>query len=206
MRKATAAKSRSTIRHRYLDSASSSAHRQGHPHCYPAADGRVLVAGGDQGGSALASAEVYDPVANTWTVLPDMSQPQEYHTAVVLIDGSVLVAGGTIISDIPTNTVELFHPDTMSWQPMPPMTIPRESHIVYRMPNGQVVVAGGSGLISYLSSVEIFDPTSRRWLPATSMANVRKSHTATLLPDGRLLVVGGFGAGYLAGQRLRHFH
>ena len=58
----------------------------------------------------LASAEVYDPIANNWTVLPDMSQPRNYHTASLLPDGSVLVAGGADISGIPTNTAELFHP------------------------------------------------------------------------------------------------
>ena len=69
------------------------------------ADGRVLVAGGEQatcgangcGGDtyvAVESASLYDPANDTWLLLPPMPEPRAGGTPVVLSDGSVLIVGG----------------------------------------------------------------------------------------------------------------
>ena len=69
------------------------------------ADGRVLVAGGEQAtcgadGScgdtyvAVESASLYDPANDTWLPLPPMPEPRAGGTLVVLADGSVLIVGG----------------------------------------------------------------------------------------------------------------
>ncbi len=63
------------------------------------ADGNVLVAGGLPGGNpgegvALASAELYHPGTGTWAATTSMSAPRADHTATLLRDGDVLVAGG----------------------------------------------------------------------------------------------------------------
>jgi hypothetical protein len=63
-------------------------------------DGRVLVAGGEgdastSAGFALASAELYDPVSGTWSATASMAAARREHTATLLPDGRVLVAGGT---------------------------------------------------------------------------------------------------------------
>ena len=60
--------------------------------CCP--NGKVLVAGGDDGVGSLASAELYDPVANTWSPAGSMTTARYYHTATLLPNGRVLVAGG----------------------------------------------------------------------------------------------------------------
>ena len=60
-------------------------------------DGTVLVAGGYNGVTALgtlASTEIYQPATNTWTPGPDMNQHRQGHTATLLKNGQVLVAGG----------------------------------------------------------------------------------------------------------------
>ncbi len=64
------------------------------------ADGRVLVAGGatsdenDMGARALATTEIYDPVADSWTAGPDLLEPRKDGHALLLTDGSVLIHGG----------------------------------------------------------------------------------------------------------------
>src|SRR3954454_9966506 len=62
-------------------------------------DGRVLVAGGSGDtdtakATPLASAEIYDPEANSWSDVPSMTDARAYATATLLPDGDVLVAGG----------------------------------------------------------------------------------------------------------------
>jgi hypothetical protein len=57
-------------------------------------DGTVLVTGGDDGTGPLASAEVYDPTAETFSPTGGMGASRESHTATLLNDGTVLVTGG----------------------------------------------------------------------------------------------------------------
>jgi hypothetical protein len=63
------------------------------------ADGKVLVVGGSKkhgGLPALSTAEIYDPVANTWTKTTGaLPTERSWHSAIALSDGSVLVAGGS---------------------------------------------------------------------------------------------------------------
>ena len=60
-------------------------------------NGNVLVAGGftDQNFFPLNSAELYDPNSETWTPTASMNIPaRAVHTATLLLNGKVLVAGG----------------------------------------------------------------------------------------------------------------
>ena len=60
-------------------------------------DGRVLAAGGETAGnfvSAIGSAELYDPASRSWSVTGSLINVRAYHTATLLPDGDVLVAGG----------------------------------------------------------------------------------------------------------------
>jgi large repetitive protein len=57
-------------------------------------DGTVLVTGGDNGNGTLATAEVYDPIADTFSPTGGMGSTRESHTATLLNSGAVLVNGG----------------------------------------------------------------------------------------------------------------
>ena len=57
-------------------------------------NGKVLVAGGSNGGGSLSSAELYDPASGSWSTTGSLATARDYHTATLLPNGKVLVAGG----------------------------------------------------------------------------------------------------------------
>lgn len=72
--------------------------------------GKVLiVGGGDSGGTALRSAEIYDPTLNTWSSAGNLATERLLHTATLLLSGKVLAAGGYNGSYL--NTAELYLED-----------------------------------------------------------------------------------------------
>jgi hypothetical protein len=74
------------------------------------ADGRVLVAGGDDTSlKAVASAELYDPATGTFSATDPMASARDGGTATLLSDGQVLVAGGMDDSGV-LASAELYRP------------------------------------------------------------------------------------------------
>ena len=168
-------------------------------------NGQVLVAGGSYRGSGLpsgplTSAEIFDPATRTWTVTNEMKFARYYHTATLLPNGRVLVAGGAFASYTAIPSAELFDPATGTWTLTGPMAIARQSHTATLLPNGKVLVAGGTGdhggqpiNSGQLSSAEIYDPASGIWSSTGAMVTNRAGHSATLLASGQVLVAGGGG-------------
>ncbi len=170
-------------------------------------DGKVLVAGGlaelTPGViSTLDSAELYDPTTNSWSTTASMSTPRSRHTATLLLDGRVLVAGGRIQFGESLATAELYDPSTGTWSPTGSMTSARDNFKAVLLSNGRVLVMGG---VSFnfppkqgpflLKSAEIYDPQTGTWSAAQKMSNARLGHEATLLADGRVLVTAGANSG-----------
>jgi len=153
--------------------------------------GQVLVAGGmADGGSSLASAELYDPLRNTVRPLPDMAERRIDHTATLLRDGRVLVAGG--YNGEYLASLEIFDPATRSFQPAGSLTEGRSGHTATLLTDGRVLFVGGVGRgWTFLASAEVYDPATSRSESVGSLSVPRESHTATLLADGRVLIIGG---------------
>jgi N-acetylneuraminic acid mutarotase len=153
------------------------------------ADGRVLVAGGNLNINAEGNiyfADIYDPATNGWGQTGSMSGIRAYHTATLLADGKVFVAGGN--SNIST---ELYDPATNSWNAAASMTTSRIFHTATLLPDGKVMMAGGSNSSGYLSSAELYDSSTNSWAQTGSMITARGNHTATLLANGKVLATGG---------------
>jgi Galactose oxidase, central domain/Kelch motif len=150
-------------------------------------DGRVLVVGGyslSSVGRSTELSELYDPATGRWTSTGSLRTPRRNHTATLLPNGTVLVAGG-FNSDGWLRSAELYDPASGRWKRVAPMTTAREGASAVLLGNGRVLVAGG-GNPSALQSAELYDPVSGRWSRTGSMNGY--GGTAALLQDGRVLV------------------
>lgn len=161
-------------------------------------DGTILVAGGTNGPSVLASAELLDPKLLDFSATKPMNEARDLHTATLLPNGRVLVAGGfstNSLSSGPTASAELYFPDTKTWLRVKSMNVARDQHTAVLLPDGNVLVMGGFNDSGYLDSAEIYYSSAAEWRPITSpMCAPRARFTATLLQDRRILLAGGINA------------
>ena len=153
--------------------------------------GMVLIAGGmSGGGSALSSAELFDPATNVVKVPGGMSDARVSHTATLLRDGGVLIAGG--YNGDYLAALELFDPTTKRFRRAGSLREGRSGHTATVLADGRVLLVGGVGKgWTFLRTAELYDPATGRSEHVGPMNVAREGHTATLLNDGRVLVVGG---------------
>ncbi|MBW3577862.1 MAG: hypothetical protein KY462_09015 [Actinobacteria bacterium] len=167
-------------------------------------DGMVLVTGGtgDSGAASgggqtvrpTATAEVYDPASETWTPIGDMLVPRFEHTATLLPDGRVLIAGGLGVEGDevgPVASAELYDPNTRTFSRTGRMAQPRTDHAAVPLDDGRVLVAAGDAGTSAIASAEVFEPARGAFSETATLRQARRGHTATVLGDGTVLVVGG---------------
>lgn len=177
-------------------------------------DGRVLVTGGTDGAGTYQTSEVFDPVANTWTALPSLmsvsgfASARQLHTATLLPDGRVLVAGGLGVETLAGSfgalaSCVLFDPSTDTFTSTGALPEERGWHVAVTLPGGQVLVAGGvNASLATSRTSATFDPASGQW----TAGGASGAHTwgALVTAGPHTLLVGGgdvvHGQGYqLAG-------
>jgi hypothetical protein len=163
-------------------------------------DGRVLIAGGfldSTVNTIYASAELFDPVTETFSAVGDLTAGRSDHTATLLADGRVLMVGGGIGST--QGTAEFYNPDTQAFVPSgaEPWAVDHAyGHSATRLANGKVLIAGGVDSSDFvLGFAEIFDPANGKFSNTTPVR--RYYHTATLLKDARVLITGGSDGNFL---------
>lgn len=145
----------------------------------------------------------------SWIPTAPPGQPRSSHVAVLLQDGRVLVAGGSLPTGLfralggrilgitgrqggdALASTEIYDPDSETWSDAGALATPRLNATVTLLQNGKVLVAGGENGGDPLSSAEIFDPESETWSVLPDMASAHTLHTATLLPDGRVMIAAG---------------
>ena len=158
-------------------------------------DGTVLVIGGIDATDSIpvATAELFDPVTETFTPVGNMGAARAFHTATLLPSGKVMIAGGMEPGGTGVATAELYDPSTKAFAPAGNMTVARTGHTATSLRGGKVLVTGGAmgfgGAAG--STAEIFDPGTGNFTATGNMATARSLHTATLRNDGTVLLTGG---------------
>jgi RHS repeat-associated protein len=144
--------------------------------------------------------------AQTFSATGNLNTAREAHTATLLQNGMVLVAGGvTNGSNYPLGSAELYDPSTGSFAFTGSMG-GRRSHTATLMQNGQVLIAGGSAYGQNpnlhfwypLSSAQLYIPSTGTFANIPSMTTTRSGHAATLLNNGMVLITGGNTSGSTA--------
>jgi WD40 repeat protein len=171
--------------------------------------GKVLLVGG--GGMTVAPDNPYyvgstlsllfdpDPHAETFTPTKGtISWPRAFHTATLLEDGRVLIAGGAGYDNgfCPYPSAEIYDPGTDTFESGPPMlTAGRLLQTSTLLADGTVLIAGGHEQVPACPQsqhdAQVFDPGAWAFSDPGPMPNPRYGQTATLLPDGSVMLAGG---------------
>ena len=125
---------------------------------------------------------------------PGMNTRRAAHTATLLSDGSVLIAGGFReegTSEVSIATAEIYDPETNIFTPTAPMNEARSGHTATLLADGQVLIVGGWGVSGRTATAELYDPQTGKFRYAANMVAPRASMTATLLKNGQVLIAGG---------------
>jgi WD40 repeat protein len=133
--------------------------------------------------------------AGTFVNTGTLAVGHDSHTATLLPNGKVLVAGGVNGPGDQTASAsaELYDPTSGTWTTTGSLATARYVHTATLLPNGKVLVAAGYNDSSgYLASAELYDPATGTWTATGSLATARFFPTATLLPNGKVLVTGGY--------------
>jgi Calx-beta domain/Kelch motif/Galactose oxidase, central domain len=158
-------------------------------------NGKVLVAAGlnrhrDVPDVLLNSAELYDPATGTWSMTGSLNAARFDHTATLLPNGKVLVAGGGFAGN-ELNSAELYDPTTETWSTTGNLNESRSAHTATLLQNGKVLVAGNllwcPNECNDPADAEIYDPATGTWSVTGNPGSF--SHTATLLSSGKVLLV-----------------
>lgn len=157
-------------------------------------DGRVLIAGGNEPSTfaPFSSAYLYDPATDTFTQTGSLNAARTIHTAALLPNGKVLIAGG-FNGASSLASAELYDPAAGTFSLTGPMQKTRSQHTATLLDNGTVLIAGGfdDATNDAHQTVEIYTPSTGTFALAGNMVNKRNTHTATVLRDGKVLLAGG---------------
>ncbi|MDF0645968.1 MAG: hypothetical protein P0111_18220 [Nitrospira sp.] len=156
-------------------------------------DGRVIYSGGEYDGFSmvfLSTSEIYDPIANTWTLIP----PPAGWTAIGDSPGCVLPDGRWFVGRISTRQTAIFDPATNTWT----ATANKISNVSEEgwslLPDGSILSVDATNP----PNAEKYVIASNVWVaagatPQSLVDGIREIGAQVLLPDGRVFVIGATG-------------
>ena len=117
-----------------------------------------------------------------------MAIARSFHTATLLMDGRVLIAGGDSDSSATaTPTTEIYDPVKQTFTPSGNMTVARLGHTATLLPDGRVLMVGGDSI----GSAELYNPSTGSFTATGGLIMARQEFNATLLMNGKVLITGG---------------
>jgi|GEM_PF-1825278 len=155
-------------------------------------NGDLLVTGGTTDlGSQDASDLVnrFDIDTESWSDLAPMPNELASHTATLLLDGRVLVVGGSS-NGAARNFVFLYDPSLDEWERADSMRWTRYNHTAMRLDNGDVLIFGGNDEES-APSTQIYVAEEGRIIDGPSVGYAGHHAAMSQLDDGSILVTGG---------------
>lgn len=155
-------------------------------------DGRVLIVGGQNAGGTSSTVEIFDPVANVFSLAGTLSSPRQQQATALLHNGVVLIIGGSNGTN-PLQSSDIFDPVAGTISAGPALSVPRMDLSATTLLDGRVLVAGGNNGSVDLASAEICDAGASAFTASnSSLATARSGHQAFLLPNNNnVLIVGG---------------
>jgi len=150
-------------------------------------DDRVLVAGGQLIVLPTATAELFDPSANSgagaFTTTSAMTTSRTLHTATVLPGGEILMAGGTGTSGL-LASAERYDPAAGTFTATAgTMTVPRSAHGAALLPSGKVLLVS-------INSAELYDPVTDTFTATANPGAAYPQASVVVLSNGKALVTG----------------
>ena len=177
-------------------------------------DGRVLLAGGyGLGGLVQTATDIFDPAqgaqGSPFSPAAPLAQPRVFHSATVLADGRVFVAGGSTLYDVgdavasfnaTLASTEIYDPATDSWSPGPNLPRRLAGHGASLLSDGRVLLTGGMAKApgpaappaAQTDEAWYFDPVGNAISPAPPLATSRAFHSQIATGDGGAMVQGGY--------------
>ena len=132
-----------------------------------------------------------------------LNTARNFHTATLLNNGAVLIAGSMGSTGAGLASAELYSPASGTFTPTGSLNSARAAHTATLLSNGMVLIAGGAGSSNPLASAELYNTATGTFTPTGSLNAARAAHTATLLSNGMVLIAGGTdSSGPLAGAEL----
>jgi galactose oxidase-like protein/Kelch motif protein len=136
-----------------------------------------------------------------------MLEARSGHSATLLPDGTVLIAGGMRRNQDFYRSAEVFDPANNQFHRVGDMSLARVGPVAVLLPSGKVLILGGWVGHDTTDEVEEYDPATQKFAVAGKMTVKRARPSATLLGNGDVLIAGGAdtgGAGGVATAELYH--